>query len=314
MKWIKFTLETTTEATDLLSYELSRIGIEGIEIEDRLPAGNEERALELGEILPVREADDGTATIHFYLEPPCDIEKRLKQVNDIFREASDYTDIGKGTVHAAETPDIDWVSNWKQYFKPFRATENIIIKPTWESAEKESDTDIIIEIDPDTAFGTGSHETTLLCLQALEKYQKQKMRILDVGCGSGILTVVACKLGAGSATAVDIDETAVKIAGKNLAVNHISNAKLLTGNLIDNEKLREQIGFGCFDMVLANILADILIPLSSVIRPHMKKDGLFVTSGIINTKADEVRQALLRNHFEIIDTLTMKEWVSFIVK
>jgi ribosomal protein L11 methyltransferase len=223
-------------------------------------------------------------------------------------------DVGKASVNVSETADINWADNWKKFFKPFRATKNMIIKPTWEAVEKVSDSDILIEIDPDTAFGTGSHETTLLCLQALEKYLKPNMCVLDVGCGSGILTIAACKLGAGSAVAIDIDETATTIAEKNLNVNRISNVKLLTGNIINNEEIRKEAGFDCFDMITANILADILIPLSSIIQRHMKKDGLFVTSGIIDTKAEEVRQALIDNHFDIIDVVKRNEWVSYIAK
>lgn len=316
MKWMKFTLETTTEAVDILSYELGNIGVEGIEIEDNLPYEGADRAKKYGEIMPEAKEDDGTAFIHFYMVPPCDTERILSQVNDIYQEISSYCNIGSGTVSAEETGDIDWVNNWKQYFKPFLATENIIIKPTWETFEKEKDSDILIEIDPGTAFGTGSHETTLLCIQALEKYVRVGMSILDVGCGSGILSITGIKLGAKSATAIDIDETAVAIARENLGVNQIDEKiiRLLTGDIITDKKVQEDIGFEGYDIIAANILPDILVPLTAIIRPHMKEGGLYITSGIIDSKEEEVRETLIKNKFKIIEVTRMKEWVSFVCR
>lgn len=316
MKWIRFTLDTHTDAVDILSYKLDEIGVEGIEIEDKLPLSEADKEKMFVDILPDPEDNDGTAKVHFYMEPEnCDPEKVMLQVQDIFQEIKDFCEIGKGTISLSETEDKDWINNWKAYFKPFRAADDIVIKPTWESYQKEKETDILIEIDPGIAFGTGSHETTKLCIQALDKYVKEGDSVLDVGCGSGILSIAALKLGAHHATAIDIDEIAVKVAAENFAVNKIAPERysLYDGDLISNTFLKVKAGTG-HDIVVANILADIIIPLTGVIRPHIKKGGLYITSGILNTKEADVRTALEENGFEILSVEHMKEWCCFIAR
>ena len=316
MKWIRFTLDTHTDAVDMLSYMLDEIGVEGIEIEDHVPLSEEDKKKMFVDILPDPEDNDGTAKVHFYMEPEnCNPEKIMMQVQDIFQEVKQFCNIGKGTISLSETEDKDWINNWKTFFKPFRAADNIVIKPTWETYEKENEDDILIEIDPGIAFGTGSHETTKLCIQALDKYVKKGDSVLDVGCGSGILSIAALKLGAAHATAIDIDEVAVKVAAENMEVNHIpaSQYTLFDGDLITNSFLKVKAGTG-HDIVVANILADVIIPLTGVSRPHLKKGGLYITSGIINTKEEEVREALIANGFEILGVEYMKEWCCFIAK
>lgn len=316
MKWIRFTLDTHTDAVDILSYRLDEIGVEGIEIEDKLPLSQADKEKMFVDILPDPEDNDGTAKVHFYMEPEdCDPEKIMLQVQDIFQDIKQYCQIGKGTITLSETEDKDWINNWKAYFKPFRAAEDIVIKPTWEEYEKENDSDILIEIDPGIAFGTGSHETTKLCIQALDQYVHANDSVLDVGCGSGILSIAALKLGAKHATAIDIDEVAVKVAAENFAVNKIPSSEytLFDGDLISNSFIKVKAGSG-HDIVVANILADVIIPLTGVIRPHLKKGGLYITSGILNTKEEEVRTALEENHFEILHVEHMKEWCCFIAK
>ena len=316
MKWIRFTLDTHTDAVDMLSYMLDEIGVEGIEIEDHVPLSEEDKKKMFVDILPDPEDNDGTAKVHFYMEPEnCNPEKIMMQVQDIFQEVKQFCNIGKGTISLSETEDKDWINNWKTFFKPFRAADNIVIKPTWETYEKENEDDILSEIDPGIAFGTGSHETTKLCIQALDKYVKKGDSVLDVGCGSGILSIAALKLGAAHATAIDIDEVAVKVAAENMEVNHIpaSQYTLFDGDLITNSFLKVKAGTG-HDIVVANILADVIIPLTGVIRPHLKKGGLYITSGIINTKEEEVREALIANGFEILGVEYMKEWCCFIAK
>lgn len=340
MKWIKFTLETHTDAVDILSYMLDEIGVEGIEIEDHVPLSEAEKQQMYVDILPDPEFNDGSAKVHFYMEPQdCNPEKVMLDVQHIFQEIKGYTNIGKGTISLSETEDKDWMNNWKTFFKPFRAADNIIIKPTWETAsleDYEPERDIVIDIDPGVAFGTGTHETTKLCIQALSRYGCKGKRILDVGCGSGILAIAALKLGASHATATDIDEVAVSVAGENMEVNHIPSDRyrLYAGDLINNvakdhsytftapvsgktaqnnEKLSDQLG-GDYDIVVANILADVIIPLSAVVRPHMKDGGYFISSGIINTKTDEVEEALLENGFSIVAKEELNEWVCFICK
>lgn len=318
MKWIRFSLDTHTEAIDILSYKLDEIGVEGIEIEDKLPLSEADKEKMFVDILPDPEENDGTAKVHFYMEPDsCDPEQVMLQVQDIFQEIKEFCEIGKGTISLSETEDKDWINNWKAYFKPFRAADDIVIKPTWVDSESISDeipsynkdSDILIEIDPGIAFGTGSHETTKLCIQALDRYVKKGDSILDVGCGSGILSIAALRLGAAHATAIDIDEVAVKVAAENFAVNQIParNYTIFDGDLITNPYLKVRAGTG-HDIVVANILADVIVPLTGVIRPHLKKGGLYITSGILDTKEEEVRKALEENGFEILTVEHMKEW------
>lgn len=316
MKWIRFTLETHTDAVDILSYELNEIGIEGIEIEDHMPLSEADKKKMFVDILPDPEENDGSAIIHFYMEPEnCNPEKVMLDVQNIIHKVSKYCETGKGTITLSETEDKDWINNWKTFFKPFRASEDIVIKPTWVDYEKEKESDILIEIDPGIAFGTGSHETTKLCIQALDNYVKTGDSVLDVGCGSGILSIAALKLGAAHATAIDIDETAVKVAAENMDVNKIPNGRytLFDGDLISNQYIRVRAGTN-HDIVVANILADVIIPLTAIIKPHMKKGGLYITSGIIDTKEEEVREALTEAGFEIAGVEHMKEWCCFIAK
>lgn len=338
MKWIKFTLDTHTDAVDILSCMLDEIGVEGIEIEDHVPLSEAEKKQMYVDILPDPEENDGTARVHFYMEPEtCNPEKTMLQVQGIFQEIKAYTEIGKGTVTLSETEDKDWMNNWKTFFRPFRAATNVIVKPTWETcslADYSPENDIVIDIDPGIAFGTGTHETTKLCIQALSKYGCGGKRILDVGCGSGILAIAALKLGAAYAAATDIDETAVGVAAENMQVNHIpdDHYSLYTGDLLNDHtaadhsytftapsttpetaaiSLHQQLGNG-YHIITANILADVIIPLSGVIRPHMADGGLFISSGIIDTRADDVEEALRKNGFSIVAKETLGEWVCFI--
>jgi ribosomal protein L11 methyltransferase len=300
----------------MLSYELNEIGVEGIEIEDHVPLSEEDKKKMFVDILPDPEENDGSAKVHFYMEPEsCNPEKVMLDVQNIFHEVSQFCEIGKGTISLSETEDKDWINNWKTYFKPFRASKDIVIKPTWEEYQKEKESDILIEIDPGIAFGTGSHETTKLCIQALDQYVKEGDSVLDVGCGSGILSIAALKLGAKHATAIDIDEVAVKVAAENMAVNHIpENAyTLFDGDLLTNQYIKVRAGIG-HDIVVANILADVIIPLTGMIRPHLKAGGLYITSGIIDTKEAEVQKALTDAGFQILQTNHLGEWCCILAK
>lgn len=317
MKWKKITIHTTVEATDMISYELNEMGIEGIEIEDHVPLTEQERKKMYVDLLPDEIApNDGTAKLSCYINPEEDLEELSLKIKEMLTNISQFMDVGAGTLSFGETEDKDWINNWKQFFKPFRLDENIIIKPTWETLSDITDKDIVVEIDPGTAFGTGSHETTRLCISQIKKYLKQGDKLLDLGCGSGILSIIALKLGAGQVVGTDIDPNAIIATNENLAVNHIPQGDMLAyeGNLLEDEELCRTLGEGKYDIVVANILADVIIPLSSVARRFMKKDGYFITSGIINTKEEEVKQAMLANGFEIMDVILMGEWVSIIGK
>jgi len=316
MRWRKFTIETTTEAVDLISAMLDELGIEGIEIEDHVPLTERETKGMFIDILPELPPDDGSARVSFYLGMDVDAEKVLSDVREGLDGLRRFVEVGSGRISASETEDLDWINNWKQFFKPF-TVGNILIKPTWEEVPKEHQDKLMVEIDPGTAFGTGSHETTQLCIRQLQKYIKPGDRVLDVGTGSGILGITAIKLGAASVFGTDLDENAVAAALENIQVNHIPAEQfpVVAGNIIDNESVQVEAGFGCYDIVLANILAPVIIMLQSEVARHMKPGAVMITSGIINTKEEEVRRAFLQNpDFEILEATQENDWVSVTVK
>lgn len=323
MIWKKITIETTTEAEDMISYTLGELGVEGIEVEDKVPLSEEDRKAMYIDILPELPPDDGIALISCYIDnPETDVDALVKEIEAALEDMRQYMDIGTGKITLDETEDKDWINNWKEFFHPFWLNQ-ILIKPTWipESEVERKPGDIMIEIDPGTAFGTGSHETTKLCIEQLEKYLTGTEIVLDVGCGSGILSIIAAKLGAGQVFGVDIDPLAVEASVENCRVNHIpeTQAAFMRGDVIGDaefpEKMAQEKGsLPQYDIVVANILADVIIPLSATVAPYMKPDGIFISSGIINTKEEAVRQALLDNGFEIIETTHMKDWVSFTAK
>lgn len=316
MKWTKFTLSTMADAVDLISDMLMDLGIEGIEIVDNIPITEQEKKAMFIDILPEVDLDDKTASISFYLEEEQDIEETLDKIKDGLTELSKITDIGSGLIEITETEDVDWINNWKEFFKPFRIDDTIVIKPTWEELEDVSEKDLVIEIDPGTSFGTGAHETTKLCILGLKKHIKENDKILDVGSGSGILSIIAAKLGAYEILGTDIDPIAVKAAYENAEVNHIKSDKLtiLSGDIISDQELQQKVGMECYDIVVANILADVIIPLSGEVSQHMKPNGLFISSGIINTKKEQVKEAILKNNFNIVEINEMGDWVSFVAQ
>ena len=312
MKWKKFTLTTTTEAVDLISSMLDDLGVEGIEIEDNVPLTEKETKGMFIDILPELPPDEGIAKVSFYLDPEEDVEQILKNVEAGLDEMSAYTDLGARTLTASETEDKDWINNWKQYFKPF-TVDHILIKPTWEEIPPEHKDKLLIQIDPGTAFGTGMHETTQLCIRQLEKRVKKGEQVLDVGTGSGILGIAALKLGAGHVRGTDLDENAITAVGENLASNQISpeQFEVIQGNIIDDKRIQDWAGYEAYDLVTANILADVIIPLVDVIPAHLKKGGYFITSGIINMKEEAVKAAFAANSAFAVEEITYQgEWVS----
>ena len=333
MKWTKATIDTTTEAVDFICMMLDELGVEGIEIEDNIPLSDEDKQAMFIDILPELPVDDGKAKVSFYIDITSEnaddagrygnaIESRgdylvlIEKVKAGLQDIANYADIGEGTIAISETEDKDWINNWKEFFKPFRVADDIIIKPTWEQLNDKKDNDIVIEIDPGTAFGTGAHETTRLCIQGLRKYINSDTEFLDVGCGSGILSIIGLKLGAKKAVGTDIDPAALVATKENIVVNEIDDNvfTVYSGNIIDDKELQEKVGFEQYDIAVANILADVIIPLSGTIGKHIKPGGLFISSGIIDMKKEEVQEAILNNNFEIIEINEMGDWVSFVAK
>lgn len=312
MKWTKFTLKTTTEAVDLISSMLDEIGIEGIEIEDNVPLSDSDTKGMFIDILPELPPDDGTAKVSFYLEDLSELERILRDIEEGLDDLSQFVNVGERTITTSETEDKDWINNWKQYFKPF-TVDDILIKPTWEDIPEAHKEKLLIQIDPGTAFGTGMHETTQLCIRQLRKYVTEESAVLDVGTGSGILGIAALKLGAKNVFGTDLDENAIVAVGENLEANDISSDlfKVVQGNIIDDSEIQEQAGLECYDIVVANILAPVIIMLQGEIAKHLKHGGIFITSGIINMKEQDVREAMEANEeLEIIETTYQGEWVS----
>ena len=266
MKWTKITLSTTTEAVDWISSMLDEIGIEGIEIEDNIPLSEADTKGMFIDILPELPPDDGTAKISFYLEDPTKMEGTMRQVGEGLEDLRQFVDIGEAAIVVSETEDKDWINNWKQYFKPF-TVDDILIKPTWEDVPEEHKDKLLIQIDPGTAFGTGMHETTQLCIRQLRRYVNDSSVVLDVGTGSGILGIAALKLGAKSVFGTDLDENAIHAVAENLEANAIAKEtfQVVQGNILDDKKIQEMAGEACYDIAVANILAPVILLLQAEI-------------------------------------------------
>lgn len=311
MKWNKFTLKTLTEVEDIVISTLAEAGVEGVEIEDKVPLTESDKKQMFVDILPDGPADDGIAYLSFYLEETEDKEALLQRVREELEELRNFVDIGEGTIVESETEDKDWINNWKQYFHQFYV-DDILIIPSWEKVSKEDEDKMIIHIDPGTAFGTGMHETTQLCMRQLKKYVTEETELLDVGTGSGILSIVALKLGANHAVGTDLDPCAISATKENLEANEIApeSMDVLIGNIIDDKTVQDQVGYGKYDIVVANILADVLVPLTPVILNQMKKGGIYITSGIIDEKEEVVVEAVKKAGLEVLEVTHQGEWVS----
>lgn len=311
MKWNKFTLKTLAEVEDIVISALADVGVEGVEIEDKVPLTESDKQQMFVDILPEGPSDDGIAYLNFYVEEGQDTEELLKRVNDALEELRMFMDIGEGTITESETEDKDWINNWKQYFHQFYV-DDILIIPSWEDVKEEDQDKMIIHIDPGTAFGTGMHETTQLCMRQLKKYVTSETEILDVGTGSGILSIVALKLGAKHAVGTDLDPCAITATKENLEVNEIAEGamEVMIGNIIDDQEVQDAVGYEKYDIVAANILADVLVPLTPVIVHQMKKGGIYITSGIIDEKEETVVEAVKAAGLEVLEVTHQNDWVS----
>lgn len=310
MKWNKFRLKTTTEAEDIVSSMLMDLGIQGVEIEDKIPLTQSDKEQMFVDILPQTEADDGVAYLSFYLEPEEDKEKILSDVRKELEEMSAYVNVGECLIEESETEDVDWVNNWKQYFHQFYV-DDVLIIPSWEEVKPEDEDKMIIHIDPGTAFGTGMHETTQLCIRQIRKYVTENTKILDVGCGSGILGMLALKFGAKYSVGTDLDPCAIDATHENMEVNGISKDRyeVMIGNIIDDKEVQDKVGYECCDIVAANILADVLVALTPVVVNQIKKGGIYITSGIIDDKEETVVEAVKKAGLEVLDITYQGEWV-----
>ena len=311
MKWNQFRLKTTTEAEDIVSSMLADLGIEGVQIEDKIPLTQSDKEQMFVDILPDIPEDDGCAYLTFYLDEDVDKQEMLLKVRQELEEMRSYLNVGECTIEESQTEDVDWVNNWKQYFHQFYI-DDILVIPSWENVEAKDSDKMVIHIDPGTAFGTGMHETTQLCIRQLKKYVTEDTEILDVGCGSGILGMLALKFGAKHSVGTDLDPCAIDATYENMDNNGISRDQyeVMIGNIIDDKAVQDKVGYEKYDIVAANILADVLVPLTPVIIHQMKKGGIYITSGIIEDKEDVVVEAVKEAGLEVLEVNHQGEWVS----
>ena len=311
MKWNRFTIKTKTEAEDVIISALADVGVEGVEIQDKQPLTETDKEQMFVDIMPEGPADDGIAYLNFYLEENTEVEPVLARVRAVLEEVRGYMDIGEGTITESQTEDKDWINNWKEYFHQFYV-DDILIVPSWEKVKEEDKDKMILHIDPGTAFGTGMHETTQLVIRQLKKFVTKDTQMLDVGTGSGILGIVALKLGAAHVVGTDLDPCAIPAVADNKEANDIKDETfdMLIGNIIDDKEVQDTVGYEKYDIVPANILADVLVPLTPVIVDQMKKGAYYITSGILDVKEEVVVQAVRDAGLRLVEVTHQGEWVS----
>ena len=322
MKWMKFKIKTITEAEDIIISTLYDIGLEGAQIEDKIPLSAWEKEQMFVDIPPVGEEDDGVAYLSFFVEEAedgspvindvsTDKESILEQIESELEDLRMFLDIGDGTVSVEETEDIDWINNWKEFFHQFYIDDLLVI-PSWEEVKEEDKNKKILHIDPGTAFGTGMHETTQLCIRQIKKYLTPETVLLDVGCGSGILSIIALMYGAHKAVGTDLDPCAVEAVRQNMETNGIreEDFTMMIGNIITEKEIQDKVGYVCYDIVVANILADVLVELTPVIVAQLKQGGIYITSGIIKEKEETVIESVSQAGLEVIEVTRQGEWVS----
>ena len=326
MKWVKFRIKTITEAEDIIISALYDIGLEGAQIEDKVPLTAFEKEEMFVDILPDGPEDDGIAYLSFFVEEKEDgglvlngeentSEGILKNIEAELEALRSFMDIGEGAVTVGETEDIDWINNWKQYFHQF-TIDDVLVIPSWEEIGPQDKDKLVLHIDPGTAFGTGMHDTTQLCIRALRKFITPRANLLDVGTGSGILAILSLMFGAKAAVGTDLDPCAIEAVRENKEANGIpeDDFKLIIGNIIIEKEIQDQVGYECYDIVTANILAEVLVPLTPVIVHQLKKGGIYIMSGIIDDKEQTVTQAVEAAGLEVLEVNYPGEWVGIVAR
>lgn len=319
MKWSRLRIKTIADAEDVIISALYDIGLEGAQIEDNVPLTAREKEQMFVDIMPDAPEDDGIAYLSFFLEQEENESEKEHQdrlasiVEQVKQELDDirtYMEIGDGTIALSETEDKDWINNWKEFFHQFYI-DDILVIPSWEKMDEADSGRMVLHIDPGTAFGTGMHETTQLCIRQLRRFVTSQTRILDVGTGSGILSILSLMFGAKEAVGTDLDPCAVNAVDDNKKNNGIKEEQfhLLIGDIITDQKIQDAVGYDSYDIVVANILADVLVPLTPVIVHHLKSGGIYITSGIIDDKEDIVREAVIGAGLDILDVTYQGEWV-----
>ena len=309
MIWHEVRIKTTEEAYDAVTEMLTAIGAGGVAIEDPndiISELSKPDTLDYADDEFLNSLDD-SVTIKAYFSEGVNISELTSLVEEKLKFISQFLDVGEGFVGTSQVDDEDWSTSWKKYYKPLNLTDKLVIKPSWENYEIKNN-EIVVEMDPGMAFGTGTHETTKMCSILLEKYVKPGNTVVDLGCGTGILSIIAAKFGAKAVTAVDIDEVAVKVAKENCAINGVDNTVVAFRGIIDDLKKEKS------DIIVANIIANVIIDISSKIPSYLKKDGLFITSGIIKERKAEVMEAYTRLGFKCEQIEELGEWVAIVFR
>lgn len=307
MEWHSLVIETKEEAIEAIADMLYSLEVKGIEIIDNKLNDSEKEKL-IVDYIDDRIIPSDVVKIICYFSDQEDIDEKIASVKMGLENIAQFIDIGECSITLGTTNEEDWANNWKRYYKPFKVGNSIVIKPTWEEYNKENNEEIIIEMDPGMAFGCGTHETTSMCIEHIEKNIKNDDTVLDIGCGSGILSIVAAKLGAKKVTGIDLDKAAVKVSQENVKLNGLDNKiSIYHGDLIsqENEKV---------DVAVANIMADVILILLDDIEKVLKKGGIFIASGIIQDRYSEIEEKILEKGFSILEKTEMSEWVAVTAK
>ena len=317
MQWLELKVDTTPAGIDPVSELVENLGITGLVIDDE---GDFHDFLENNRQYwdyvdeDLLEQKRGVCRITFYVSADDEGWDMVAKTRIALAELKKQRDdCGSLLLTMANMDDADWENNWKQFYKPMEIGERLIVIPEWESAKTHGRIPLIL--NPGLTFGTGSHATTRLCLTALEKHVTDGQRVLDLGCGSGILSIAALLLGAEHAFACDIDEKCVDVAYENAALNGIGRDRYMVrwGDVLSDRQLQKEMG-DKYDIIVANIVSDVIIGLAPQVRPFLKEGGLFLTSGIIDTRADEVAEKLRQNGWEIVEERSSEGWFSFLCK
>ncbi|WP_250675070.1 50S ribosomal protein L11 methyltransferase [Paraclostridium ghonii] len=310
MKWAEITIKTTTEAVEAITNILYEQNVGGVSIEDPKDFKFQKKHEYDWDFVEEEIFNSGYegVIIKTYITEERDVSDDIKIIKEKIEGLKEFgIDVGEAVVELSQVDEEDWANEWKNYYKPTKIGEKIVVKPTWEEYEA-TDTDLIIELDPGMAFGTGTHETTSMCIRELEKYAREDSKVFDIGCGSGILAIAAAKLGAKNVLAIDLDEVAVKVSKENIELNKVEGSvNALHGNLM--EVVTDKA-----DIVVANIIADIIKILAKDIKQFMKDDAVFISSGIIHAKVDEVKESLTQNGLEIVHVESLGEWNAIVSK
>ncbi|RKD34744.1 50S ribosomal protein L11 methyltransferase [Thermohalobacter berrensis] len=311
MKWIEIQIKTTTEAVEAVSNILYDAGVGGVVIEDPkdiLMRDQNEDDWDYVDPNLLKHDFEG-AIVKGYLPESEDLIDKIELIKQNVEKIPQYNlDKGLGEVTTTEVYEKDWAHAWKKYYKPKKVGEKIVVKPSWEEYKKSSDDEIVIELDPGMAFGTGTHETTIMCIKQLEKYVHPFDVVFDIGCGTGILSIAAAKLGAISVVGVDLDEVSVKVSRENVRKNGVANTvQIRHGNLLGVVNSKANI-------IVANIIAEVITVLAKDISDFLLEDGVFIASGIILEKIDKVKKALEDNGLQVVDCIKMGEWACLVSK